>query len=295
MPEPSPSTTPIAPCPTCGALNGAGFDVCIRCGESLTGAVARLREPSRRIDGTALRATKLLLAVNVLVFALQALTDLGSGESLGSVLFSSSAASAVHFGAIPVAKGVLLAEPYRLLSGVFVHFGALHLFMNMLALSDFGRVTEPAIGPARFTIAFVVTGIAGYVATAAQSIFFGGDVSLTAGASGAIFGIMGLVLGFLFRRGDPRWKQFLVHAIFFGVMFGFVVNAADSFIRINNTAHLGGLVAGVVFGIAYAPLRPSRSETIVNVLAVMALGASLVSLVLAQTSPTWRAFLPLPG
>jgi hypothetical protein len=102
--------------------------------------------------------------------------------------------------------------------------------------------------------------------------------------------MMGLILGWMIRRRDPRWRTFAVEAVFFSVLLGFGVNATGSGVVVNNSAHLGGLVCGVLFGVAYASPRPRPSDLIANVGAAIALIACVVSLVLAQRSPiTQRA------
>jgi hypothetical protein len=105
----------------------------------------------------------------------------------------------------------------------------------------------------------------------------------TAGASGAVFGIMGLILGWLIRSRDPRWKQFARQAVFYSLLFGVLVRA-------NNAAHIGGLVAGIAFGLVYAGAggRRTRAEPLVNVAGAVSLLACVAALVLAQRSPLWR-------
>jgi membrane associated rhomboid family serine protease len=143
-------------------------------------------------------------------------------------------------------------------------------------------------------LAYITTGIAGFVASTAYSIAiegFGGG--LTAGASGAVFGITGMVLGMLYRQKSPQWKGFAVQAVLFQLLIGFGINQAGVGIMINNLAHLGGLVVGLMFGVAFATSKnstrqPTRTEFLLNVGAIVGLLVCLTSLVLAQTSPIWR-------
>jgi rhomboid protease GluP len=117
---------------------------------------------------------------------------------------------------------------------------------------------------------------------------------LTAGASGAVFGITGMVLAMLYRQKNPQWKGFAVQAVLFQLLIGFAINQARVGIMINNLAHLGGLVLGLAFGYAFAarqkPSRkPARTEAWLNASALVGLLLCVVSLVLAQMSPVWRA------
>lgn len=287
-------------CGVCGALNGRDFDRCIRCGAGLgKAAVARARlgvvaEPSR------LLATKLIIAANVAVFVMQTWLTLERG---GGFPLLSGGPEALRLGAMFVDAELLAAEPWRLVSATLVHFGLLHLATNMVGLASLGRAAEPAVGPARLVIAYVASGAAGFVASAGWALFVEHKPSFTAGASGAIFGVMGLVLGWLARLRDPRWKAFAVQAVVFSVLFGFAINASRAGIMVNNAAHLGGLAVGLVFGAAYArsnvarvrvgqgarPLGPPGLATWV-VAAALTLG-SFSTVLLAVRSPIGDALI----
>ncbi len=180
-------------------------------------------------------------------------------------------------------------EPFRLLSAVFVHMGVLHFGMNMVTLGMLARAAEPAVGSARFAIAYVLTGLFGFGASAAWNLFVQPEVVCTAGASGAVFGVMGLLLGWLLRRRDPRWKDLALQAVFCIVLFGFVVNASSTGVRINNAAHIGGLASGALLGLSYAGPARGRYEGVMNAGALASVLACLAALVLAQRSPVWRA------
>src|SRR5690606_29690290 len=132
-------------------------------------------------------------------------------------------------------------EPWRLLSAMFVHFGILHLGMNMSALLALGRGLEQALGSTRFVIVFVATGLMGFVASTAWSISGPGAMVTTAGASGGLFGLVGFEVGYLYRSRDPRWKSALTRALVIGVLIGF-------FFPVNNAAHGAGAVLGGALG-----------------------------------------------
>lgn len=280
-------------CPRCGALNGAGFDRCVRCGQGLSPSAQFRERLGSYFDGDALWASKTIIMLTVIVFAAQVyIGQIRSGQNALQALMRPTTIDAVRFGALH--SVIVIAEPWRLLSAVFVHFGTWHLLGNLLFLTWLARAAEPAIGSARFVLAYVCTGIAGFVVSTGYNIFvegFGGG--LTAGASGAVFGITGMVAGMLYRQKNPQWKGFAVQAVLFQLLIGFGINQAQVGIMINNLAHLGGLVVGVAFGFAYAtrqrPSRkPTRSESWVNIGALIGLMACVISLVLAQRSPIWR-------
>ncbi|MCC6557638.1 MAG: rhomboid family intramembrane serine protease [Polyangiaceae bacterium] len=276
----SPGPSRARPCGRCGALNGADFDRCIRCGAPLSALATHASLLGGRLDGQSLLATKVLIVLTCLVFAGQLRAALAHG-AFPILPGADRLADTLRSGSLLIHPALPL-EPFRLLSAVFVHFGALHFGMNMLALTNLARVAEPAAGSARFAIAYVATGIFGFAASAVWSALVDHGPIHTAGASGAIFGIMGLILGWLVRRRDPRWKQFALQAVVYSLLFGVMVRA-------NNAAHVGGLLAGVVFGIAFAGARRPRAEPLVNLLAALSLAACVAALVLAHLSPLWRS------
>jgi rhomboid protease GluP len=230
------------------------------------------------------------------VFALQMLAALQRGVSPFDLIMGGGPRAVVtRFGLLLVDRFTSPFEPWRLLSAVFVHIGVVHVALNMLALSSFGRMSEPAVGPARFVLCYVVTGVVGFATTVAWAALTGGPAPATAGASGAVFGVMGMILGLLLRLRDPRWKDFAIQAVLYSVLFGFAVNRVSTSIAVNNSAHLGGLASGVVFGVLYAGTVKARalaragSDLAVNLGAGAAVLACVASLLLAQVSPVWRA------
>lgn len=284
-----PPTNEGRACPACGALNGPEFDRCIRCGKPFSALAESKDRIARRIDPARLPATTVFGALCILVFAGQVAAALSRGEMPGLLGLSSieQKADAIRFGAMISSPALVLAEPFRLLSSVFVHFGLLHIGLNLLALTNLARLAEPALGTARYAIGLVLTGVIGFATTAALTAL-GGAPAVTAGASGAVFGVMGMILGMLVRRKDPRWKSFAVQAVFYSVIFGFAVNASNAGIMINNSAHLGGLISGFAFGWIATVTRPAKTpssrEAWLNVAAVLGLALSIGSLVLSQQS-----------
>ncbi len=281
-----------AACPACGALNDAEFGRCIRCGLSpaqaaRTAASRAAGVDDRRagvaVDARSLWGAKVIGGLTFLVFAAQFWAMRSHGAE-AALLTGGERGSIIRFGGLEVRPDLVAHEPWRLLSAVFVHFGILHFGMNMLGLMNLARFVEPAIGSARFTIAYVLTGIAGFATTMGYAILFGGGgASLTAGASGAVFGVMGLALGFLIRRRDPQWKRFAIEAVLFSVLIGFTINAANAGILVNNSAHLGGLVTGTLLGAIFAGEKRAP-DAVVNVGAGLSIAACLAALLLAQLS-----------
>src|SRR5690606_37267066 len=127
-------------------------------------------------------------------------------------------------------------EIYRWLSAVYVHLGVLHLLMNMTALLWLGRTLEESLGRWRMVTILVLSGIGGFYAS---RVYFGPISPPTAGASGALFGLLGARVAEMRFEKDPRLKDFLLQYAAYAVAFALLW-------RVNNAAHLGGFVFGYV-------------------------------------------------
>lgn len=175
--------------------------------------------------------TTVILAINVIVF----LAELALGGATGEVL--------IRLGAM-VPFLVATGEYWRLVTAMFLHVGVIHLLLNSWGLFLFGNLIESVFGSARFVAIYLVTG---FFASAA-SFAFGGVNRVAAGASGAIFGLLGAWLVYNWKRRELFMAQANVRGalllIAINLVLGFSVQGID------NTAHVGGLVAGVMAGLA---------------------------------------------
>jgi membrane associated rhomboid family serine protease len=262
-------------CPFCRQYNALTEKRCSRCEKWLPPRVfdVFLTEPRLREYW----ATKLLAGVSLVVFAMQ-LSALGSLSEVG--IFSGMPMSTLfRFGAI--SNGISMAEPWRLLAGCFVHMGFLHVAMNMLAFAELGRLAETEIKGARLILAYVLTGIAGFALSAVWYEHWGMPY-ITAGASGAVFGIDGVLIGLMLQKKDSRWKQMLVRTIIHSFAFYMVM-------RTNQAAHMGGLIAGLALGVIFGKeSRPWRIAIPVNIACFVSTVAIVLSIVMSNRSPTWR-------
>jgi len=179
-------------------------------------------------------ATKTLIIANGLIFAAMLLAGAGLWHSPNTVQLDWGA----NFG--PATKD---GEWWRLASALFLHFGIVHLGMNMWALWDGGRLVERLIGSGRFLLVYFAGGLAGNLLSLAAH----GDRTVSGGASGAIFGIYGALLLILWlrrRRLDPgefRWLFWGAAAFTVAsILFGFLIPGID------NAAHMGGFITGTL-------------------------------------------------
>ena len=168
---------------------------------------------------------------------------------LGVEVYGSSWSTAlvVQPGAV-LADGALIPalvaqrEVWRLLTSMFLHSGVTHLALNMLSLYFLGSFVEAAFGRGRFLALYLLSGISGGLAY----LYFGEFGAPAVGASGAIFGLLGGVLGYSLRRGTFSWQNPLIRQLL--ILLALNLYLGFSIPNISNTAHLGGLAGGVAFG-----------------------------------------------
>jgi membrane associated rhomboid family serine protease len=141
--------------------------------------------------------------------------------------------------------GVSHGEWWRLVSSAFLHYGILHLALNMVSLYFGGRILEVVIGRWRFLAVYLVSAVAG-----SAGALYVDTASASAGASGAIFGVFGALL-VLERRGTIATGGQVLALIVLNLLFTFAVPG------ISIGAHVGGLVAGILVMLAFVRFRTS--------------------------------------
>jgi rhomboid protease GluP len=158
---------------------------------------------------------------------------------------------------------VLAGQWWRVLTAAFVHVGILHLATNMWCLWNLGLLGEPLLGPVGMFAVYGLTGIAGnLLSTAVHPQIVG------AGASGAVFGIAGVLI--LLLKADllpvpPEEIRRLRKSVIYFALLNFVIGGTSLFfrtaIRIDNMAHLGGFLCGLALGAPLVPrIGPARSQ-----------------------------------
>jgi len=231
----------------------------IRCPDhaSTAGKAAAPRRAARRTSVSLSRSgpvvTFTLIGVNVGVYLLALLMG-GQINGTGSWIYENG----VLFGPA-VANG----DWWRLVTAMFLHYGILHLGMNMLVLWIIGPPLEEYFGHGRYLLVYVVSGLAG----SAGALIWSPN-ALTVGASGAIWGIMGAALVLEARK----------IYVFGGQAMGLVVfNLAITFLipGISIGGHVGGLIGGGLCAFAFSGLRRMRALATLSVAAVGALSVAL--------------------
>jgi len=195
------------------------------------------------IEGS-LSATKVILAVNLLLFGIMVLLGIGGGQGF-STLFSPGGYLLVHCGAqywpLVLAEG----EWWRCITYAFAHGGLIHLAFNMMVLYQIGPMIEEEIGTMRFLILYVMTALTATFAGLAWQIIYIKQWLPVVGASGSLFGLIGFAISYFHRVGGAmahNYRNFMLRWAAIAFVFGLLVGA-------DNAGHLGGAVGGALFGL----------------------------------------------
>ena len=138
-------------------------------------------------------------------------------------------------------------EYYRLFTAMFLHFSLTHLLYNMICLLVMGDRLEQTAGPVRYLVIYFVSGLAGnLLSLEAQLHFSGGSYAMSAGASGAIFGVIGALLASALLHREQVSRLFIRRL---GLMTGLMILQGFLETGTDNMAHIGGVAAGFVLGL----------------------------------------------
>ncbi|MDX2677185.1 rhomboid family intramembrane serine protease [Streptomyces sp. NY05-11A] len=254
-------------CPECMVSASVGFQCpnCVREGSG-TGHPPGASQPRTLAGGTVAAdphlLTKILIGLNAVMFVLQ--QAVGDSFTDRFDMIGRAIMPTLGYGEL---QGVAEGQWYRLLTSMFLHASIIHILSNMLSLWWIGGPLEAALGRARFLALYLVSGLAG----GALTYLIAEPNQASLGASGAIFGLFG-ALAVLVRR-----QRLDMRPIIALLVINLVITFGWS--GISWQAHIGGLVAGVVIGIAmvHAP-RERRALVQYGTCAVMLVAVVIVTL-----------------
>jgi rhomboid protease GluP len=201
-----------------------------------------------------------VIGINVLVFLLMIINRVS--------IFEPTVGDIVKWGGNfkPYTTG---GEWWRLITAMFVHIGIIHIGFNMYALIYVGRYLEPMLGKWRYAVAYLCTGVFASIA----SIWWSKDI-VSAGASGAIFGLYGVFFALLTTKLIPaKMRSSLLSSI--GIFIGYNLLYGAGKQGIDNAAHVGGLLSGFVIGYVYVlsyrlpKFRPVISSALVAAVTIV--------------------------
>jgi len=230
---------------------------------------ARRRREYSDWDPRSAPGTYLLLAINCVVYLWMITHGVDPRDP--------TEANLLHYGANQTYL-VLHGQWYRLLTATFVHVGLIHLATNMWCLWNLGMLGEPLIGPFGMVAVYLITGIAGNLLSMAWSVgwwdhthdpFFLQQVG--AGASGAVFGIAGILIVLLSNRRLPfpwevlrQLRRRVVQFAAINLVIGLGTMFVNVGIHIDNMAHIGGFVSGLALGVPLVPRMTAGRERYLN-------------------------------
>src|SRR5436190_6565943 len=224
--------------------------------QTVTEEATQIEEINRvmKLSGSNLYATYALIGINVIVFILMAINGAG--------IFNANALVHIEWGS-NYSPLTLSGDWWRLFTCMFIHFGIIHLAMNSYALYMAGVYLEPMLGKTKYIIAYVTTGIFASLA----SLWWHTEGVNSAGASGAIFGLYGIFLALLFTNLIPKQMRTpLLKSIGVFVVFNLAYGVKSG---VDNAAHIGGLVSGLVIGFIFYPLLKIEDKGIKTNLALL--------------------------
>jgi rhomboid protease GluP len=197
--------------------------------------------------------TSTLIAANLAIFVWMVVV---SQKLLG---FESS--TMIYFGANVAGTGQDVSH-WRWVTAAFIHFHLIHIGMNMWVLTQIGVMSERTIGPGVIGAGYLLTGVLGNVA---GTVFNGlrHRPTVSAGASGAIMGLIGIAAAFAWRTGQKGLARGLATNVGFVLVLGY-------FLNLDNAAHLGGFIAGGIIGV----LRARWPQPLPRKVDIVLLGAS---------------------
>lgn len=261
-------------CPTCVA--NARRDARVPVARRARGAAMALGRPGA--------ITSILLAANLTVFVAEIIASRGAllGLSRGGSLQTLYDMGGAH--PLSIAAG----ERWRLLSAMFLHASLIHIAFNSLVLYQLGNVVERTFGRVRMIAIYLV---GGFLASVASYIFSPPNV-VSVGASGAVFALAGAWLAFNWRRRDLAFSAMNVRSIGLFLVINLIIGF--SIPGIDNSAHIGGFIAGVLAGAVTEGFGPRRTRLLVGAAGLVTLVAIGLALVQWRTDQLLGG-LGLPG
>jgi rhomboid protease GluP len=272
---------PIQRCPQCGRDFEGNFGDspaslnCPECEDRL----AQMSRAGIPTSGRALVApsspiTTGLIGLNGLVFVIMVLRGVSP--------FLPSPEQAIAFGA-NVGSLTFNGQWWRLLTSMFVHFGIVHIGLNMWCLWNLGRAAEQLMGRASYLLAYFVSGIFSSIA----SVYWH-PMGASAGASGAIFGMAGVLVSYVYLKKTP--SHLTINKKMLGSLGTFIAYnlAFGALPGISNAAHIGGLVMGLAVGAALPaagasePERRTRLSLVTIFSAIVLVGSAIAAKALTK-------------
>jgi len=180
-----------------------------------------------------------LIAANLIVFCIYVMKSSWAG------LFVYQPTLLFKMGAVDSASILYLHQYWRLVAALFLHANIQHIFFNMVSLFLFGRMLEKPLGSARFLVLYFVSGLFGALLSVALHTY--GE---SVGASGAILGLVGFYI-YVQLQSDKKDHPALSYRLRQLLGLGLALYALSLTPGVDNAGHVGGLIAGIICGVAF--------------------------------------------
>ncbi|MGH9326193.1 MAG: rhomboid family intramembrane serine protease [Terriglobia bacterium] len=261
--------TSLRMCPSCRGLIARSASVCPLCGARTGGARSRPSSTPGRVMGGIIpvpsTANSVVIGFTVLMYIISwimtqrlAAATTQPAPALGGI--------ATEVLARLGAKGpwIFVGQYWRLVTAIFLHAGLIHIGFNLWCLIDVGPMVEDLFGSAKYVVFYLATGVFGYVVSALWHPF-----GLSIGASGAIMGLIGILIGASYHLGSmgKELRRQLWRWVIYIVIFSLL-----PMFSIDNAAHAGGFLSGLLLGylVSTGEPRTRATETLWNTLAIIA-------------------------
>lgn len=276
---------PFRVCDRCGQLTPRQQPQCVNCGaisiqpsEPEPGIDEQERAHHRFAVAFFSRAAPLsyvLIAVNILIFLAMFLMPNGTSDPAVIIAFGAKTNELLKQG-----------DWYRLVTPIFIHAGFLHLFSNSYALWSVGPHVERLYGSARFLLIYLLAGIGGVIGSFIGQEMMGKGATPSVGASGAIFGLFGVlaIFGYKYRHElPPEFRRAFGSGVFPVIAINLFIGFTIPFI--DNGAHIGGLLTGAILTLVVPYVSPGNERISRTGLATLAVCVALIGYCFAAA---WR-------
>ncbi len=232
-------------CHSCRALIDRNASVCPLCSARVRAARARGSVNTGRVMGGLIpipgAANTIIVTVTIIIYGISwyltqtaASAALQSAPALGGI----STSVLVRLGAkCPL---IFAGQWWRLVTAIFLHAGLIHIGFNLWCLMDIGPMVESLFSSSKFVVMYLVTGVFGYIVS-----LWWTPLGISIGASGAILGLIGVLIGVSFHHGSHG--QDLRRQLWRWVIYIFIFGLLPMF-AVDNAAHFGGFISGLALG-----------------------------------------------